>query len=289
MERAAQQIEDGEPAEGSQDDALDRLDDAQQQLQKSEEQAEERLQRERLAKLAEALKGLKERQETLGTEGERVFNEVAGKKRWERALRASAKQLAGAERDLAGETKALAEKRFKDLKVFGRMAQDAADAMSEAADEAARVVDQGDDGADSLDADRRSVRSPQERALRRFNQILEALKDDPADRSPPRKQQPAPGGDSGSEGSGGQGDGVPPLAQLKLLRAMQTEVNERTETFAKGHPDLTKLAEPDQAELEAIRTAQAAVGELLDELNAPPPDPGVGPAIPPEPKGKEKP
>jgi len=82
---------------------------------------------------------------------------------------------------------------------------------------------------------------------------------------------------------------VPPLAQLKLLRALQAEVNERTEAFAKAHPDPTKLTEPEQAELEAVRGLQKSVAELLDELTPAAPDPAAGPAIPPEAKKGEKP
>ena len=77
------------------------------------------------------------------------------------------------------------------------------------------------------------------------------------------------------------GDGIPPLAQLKLLRALQEEVNERTEAFAKAHPDPSKLTPEQQTELDAVRSAQAELAALLEELA--PPEP------PAEPPAKEKP
>ena len=48
------------------------------------------------------------------------------------------------------------------------------------------------------------------------------------------------------------GDGVPPLAQLKVLRAEQLEVNEQTKEFAKNHPNLNNLNEAQQRELTAL-------------------------------------
>ena len=66
------------------------------------------------------------------------------------------------------------------------------------------------------------------------------------------------------------------MAQLKLLRSMQKEVNERTEAFKKAHPDLTKLGPKDKAELQEIRREQKEVADLLEQLSRPPdeePDP----------------
>ena len=72
-------------------------------------------------------------------------------------------------------------------------------------------------------------------------------------------------------GAAGAGNGseIPPLAQLKLLRQMQAEVNKRTEDFRKAHPDPTKLDDKGTAELQDIRKSQQEVSELLDELIEP--------------------
>ena len=80
----------------------------------------------------------------------------------------------------------------------------------------------------------------------------------------------AGGGGGGSEGGGGaEGDGLPPLGQLKLLRAMQMEVNERTDAFSKKNPDLGKLDDKQKSELQIIRRDQKEVADLLDELMRP--------------------
>ena len=62
---------------------------------------------------------------------------------------------------------------------------------------------------------------------------------------------------------------MPPLAQLKLLRAMQQEVNTRTEAFRKAHHDASKLGPKEKAELDDIRREQKEVGDLLKLLTQP--------------------
>ena len=77
------------------------------------------------------------------------------------------------------------------------------------------------------------------------------------------------GGGGGGGGGGGEdrGDnGLPPLAQLKLLRAMQDDVNKRTAAFTKTHPDLDKLTEKEKTELAGIRADQHEIEGLLEEL-----------------------
>ncbi len=71
------------------------------------------------------------------------------------------------------------------------------------------------------------------------------------------------------------GDGIPPLAQLKLLRDLQKDINQRTETFKKQHPDPKNLEEKDKAELQSIRGDQQDVAELIDELSRPAGEPGA--------------
>ena len=114
---------------------------------------------------------------------------------------------------------------------------------------AVEQVRNGPMDSDSWEADRRTVQAPQRLALTRLTQLLDVLKEDEKDDQAGGKQQPGqprPGG-----GAGG-GDGLPALAQLKLLRALQAEVNERTAAFAGAHPDLSKLTPAEQVELDAM-------------------------------------
>jgi hypothetical protein len=59
---------------------------------------------------------------------------------------------------------------------------------------------------------------------------------------------------------------LPPLAQLKALRALQSDLAERTAAFDKAHPDRTKLTPEEIADLEAIRKTQIDIAELVQEL-----------------------
>ncbi len=79
--------------------------------------------------------------------------------------------------------------------------------------------------------------------------------------------RPASGKDSEEGGGRELGDNIPPLAQLKLLRAMQAEVNERTKDFAKKHPDTSKLTEAQKKELQTIQREQREVAELVEEYS----------------------
>ncbi|HSQ58668.1 MAG TPA: hypothetical protein VLM40_23305, partial [Gemmata sp.] len=59
---------------------------------------------------------------------------------------------------------------------------------------------------------------------------------------------------------------VPPMAQLKVLRSLQAELNQRTVEFAKLHPDPGKLSEEERDELKELETAQREVADLFEEI-----------------------
>ncbi len=59
------------------------------------------------------------------------------------------------------------------------------------------------------------------------------------------------------------------MAQLKLLRSIQADVNKRTDEFARQHPDPEKLTEKEKLELQAIHAEQREVGDLVDQLTTP--------------------
>jgi hypothetical protein len=104
-------------------------------------------------------------------------------------------------------------------------------------------------------------------ALRRLEQLADALKpDDPKEgpkggepKPPENPPQPNPEG-------GGNQDVVPPLAQLKVLRALQAELNGRTAQFAKDHPDPEKLTDEEKAELRELEQSQREIAELFEKI-----------------------
>ncbi len=274
MEQAARNLERGEPAEEQQGEALDRLDDGLDDLERSREANEDELAREQLARVADTLKRFKERQDNLVKEAERVRKEVLERKGWTRGMLASLGRLAESQHGLGQESRGLAERELASAPVFARLMRRASDAMQAAADamtEHQQKMKTAREGETSFSdaADRE-----QKTAQRRLQQLLDALKMEPgaAMRPPNANPQRPPEGQGGNGGGGGRqmGDNIPPLAQLKLLRALQAEVNERTVAFAKKHPDEAKLTQEQKKELEAIRREQREVAELVEEYTRQP-------------------
>src|SRR5262249_24912801 len=120
---------------------------------------------------------------------------------------------------LAGEVRALVEKKFENIAVFGRMLRQSSDAM----DLAAKRIDSRLDAAETGPFDQEledladtGIQSQQKLAVKRLDQLLEAPKPDnpnPAHATPPAGGCPPPGLPPATD--------PPPLAQLKAPRALQ--------------------------------------------------------------------
>jgi hypothetical protein len=286
MQRAGRQMDKGENSDEQQRELLDRLNEARRRLQETRAEAEEELAREKLAKLADQIKGLRQRQESLLAESARIQRELLQHKQWVRPLQASQRALSDAERGLGEETERLAKEKLEGAKVFAHLLTKAAEAMQRAStqmlerlekarqrlDSAPAAEDPGLDLPAEQTADSQ-VQELQRAALRRIDRLLDALKPDveralsaPADRGK--------GGGPGQRGGGGGNpsadrDPLPPLGQLKALRALQQEVNERTKAFAKQHPDSKKLNKNDREELQALGQEQVEIADLFQQLTAP--------------------
>jgi hypothetical protein len=144
-------------------------------------------------------------------------------------------------------------------KRFGERKADALDAVGQAFDE--QVEQAGDDRS----------RRPLRTALRRIDHVLNSLKEDPKPMGGDPENKGAGGGDmppggGDGEGQAGQQGGVPQLAQLKALRAIQAELNERTRDFAKQHADLSKLSDADREELNELEQSQREVADLFEKI-----------------------
>ena len=102
-----------------------------------------------------------------------------------------------------------------------------------------------------------------ELALNRLDQLADSLKPDDPKKQPEKKngnpppKQPQNPPKANPDGEGGERDVVPPLAQLKVLRSLQAELNERTTQFANDHPDRDKLTDEEKTELKEPRTDPA--------------------------------
>jgi hypothetical protein len=271
MERAREQLESGEAQPEKMDDVLDRLDDAQRELDQARQQNQEELEREQAAKFAEELKALRDREQRLTDESVRIHGVVKKAGKWERPLRTSLNDLREQQQALAGEVRAIIEKKFANAAVFGRMLRQAAEAMQLAAkrmDAQLETAEIGPFDQELEDIANAGIESQQKLALKRLDQLLEALKPDKQDAAPPMGGGMPPG--MPMPMGGRPGDQLPPLAQLKALRSLQADIAERTAAFDQARPDRTKLNDDEIAELELLQKMQLDVAELIKDLTQQP-------------------
>jgi hypothetical protein len=266
MRQAAKQMEQGKAPEVEQQDALDRLNDAKKDLEQQQKEADDQLSREKKEELAEQFKSFRDRQAAAVAEADRLTAAAAKAKRWDRPLLASLTDLEESQERLSAELTAFVEKNLGELPVFQRMATQAAEAMTKAA---ARLADRKDDAltADGFDPDAEKVAHgrvarPLALALKRLDQILDAVKPD----------EKKPGGDAPAGGDGGGGDGgpkqggIPAIAQLKALRALQADLVDRTAAFHAENPDPEKYTDDQKDELKDLEQGQREVAELFEKL-----------------------
>ena len=261
MDQAAERLEKGQKPE-DEDAGLDRLADAKNEVDQAKQDTEDELSREQQARIADEVQRLKERQEGLNQEATRIRDELAKEPERSRSLRLSLGGLSDAQKGLGDETEALAHKELAGTPVFLRLMLRASESMTDAADR----LDKGRK-AEPAGVEDGAVRAQAE-ALRRLDLVVGALKSDDA--------ALGSGGGGGGGDAGGQDDSVPPLAQLKVLRTMQKEVNDRTAAFQKDHADPAKFGDKEKGELQDIRKEQQDVIDLLEEFRHPSAPDGEG-------------
>jgi len=269
MDGAGQQMNGGQEGENEQEETLERLHEAQRELQRARKEVEEELGREQIIRLADLIRPLKERQEALSAETMRSQENVRLQGTWNRGLRSDFLRKGEAQHGLGAETEEVAEKRLSKAPVFARLMRRASQAMTAAGQRMKTVAKEQVDPRDLPDAE---TQRWQQLAQRRLTQVVDALKETAEKMEQARGRTPDESGDEdggNAARAASSNDGIPPLAQLKLLRDLQKDINERTEAFRKQHPDLKKLPEKDQAVLESIRRDQQDVAELIDEMNRP--------------------
>lgn len=278
MESARDQLEAGSTGLREQNDAVARLDSARDRLDTATARPAEQLSDEQRRKTAALIAALVERQKAAVAEAGRIHKLVENRKAWERPLLQSYKGLEDVERELSLELRALAEKQFEPLPVLARLLTESARAAELAADKMQVRRE------DALDADPaaayspelesandRKVNRPMALALRRLEQLLDALKpDEPKKHTPDGGGAKGPGNAQGPKTTqpmqSGAGDLVPPLAQLKVLRALQAELNVLTAEFAKNFPDPDKLTDEQRDELKELEQAQRDIAALFEKM-----------------------
>ncbi len=274
LDRAAQALEDAadkmqrgqqEEAEELAREADERIKDAQKRI----EEFEEELAREQLAKIGDRLKGLKERQDAAIERTQELHKKVLERKEWTPGLQQTLDADKMTQDGLAQEARSLQEK-IKEAKVFEHVMDKAAKAMDKAADAMAERKDQAAKrkqwkDEDIKDEERRhaDIVKLQTQATQRLQRLLDALKEEPQAAQAPKDQQPMEGGDDQQPRMRPPGDGIPPIAELKALKAEQLDVNEQTKEFALRHPNVDNLNEGERRELSELEAEQRRLREIF--------------------------
>ena len=244
----------GEQAEAEMEEALDNLRQAQRELAQNRRDAEEQLAMEQIAKMADQLKAIAERQEKMvgQTSGyEEARNQTAGKK-LTIAQRTGVRDLGRIQGGLRDETGELLERIGEGAPVFSLTLKRASASMTDAADRLQALKTDGP----TLTAERS--------ASRRFKQLLDSLK--------PDKMKKADGGDDQQQGGGGGGaggDGIPPAAQIKMLKMLQQEINERTDAFDELVRRKKKLMPEQERERTMLKEDQGTLADLVRDMTRP--------------------
>ncbi len=108
------------------------------------------------------------------------------------------------------------------------------------------------------------TRRAQRSASRRYEQLLETLKVD-------KKDGPA-GGGGGGGGAGKPGrrsDGIPDVAQVKMLKLLQEELNTRTEELDEIKGRHKTLTDQQEAEISRLQDEQGTIADLARDLTRP--------------------
>ena len=236
----------GDQAEQAQRD----LEEAQQQLAERRRQAEEDLAREQMAQLEDSLKSLHERQEKMIGETDRVEKLRSAEGRLSRAQVSTVHELARQQKALERETSALQEK-LALAEVIALALDGAMKQMNRAAN---LLESERTDGA---------AQSAEEAARARLAQLKAAF-----------ENQQKPGGQAGGSRAGGgqegesRRDGNQVLAQMKLLKLLQEDINTRYRDAAEQEPS-NRVA---QRDLEEMAAEQGKLAELALKLSEPPKD-----------------
>ncbi len=275
MQASRADLKEGATGIRPQNEAVERLDRARDRLDATVATVPQKLSDEKRRKVADRIKALLERQQAAIVETNRIHELVAKGKGWQRELEASYFDVADVrETKLAEELQAFA-KDFDSLPVLARVVAEAQSGMNAAAERITERLKEIDPtlafDAELETANDRRVRRPMDLAARRLEQLLEALNQkEPKPKSPSPTQQPPNEPKTPPPNAGNtpvDRDLVPPLAQLKVLRALQSELNQRTAEFAKLVLDPENLTEDERTELKEIEDAQREIATLFESLS----------------------
>jgi hypothetical protein len=229
--------------------AQDLLEETKRQLEQQIKQAEQDLLREQLARLEQHIEGLIARQKNVVAETDRL-EEFRRKQngKFTDPQQATLHGIAGEERLLADESGQLATT-VQAAAAFVLGLQGAQTQL----DAAAQRLEAGETGA--------ATKDHEEDALRRLTQLREALKpEETGAQPPPEDQQQPPGPEAGAPPA------IQNLAELKLLKLMQEEIQRQTAELEKVRSQTGQLDAQQTQRLEALAGEQGKLADMVMDL-----------------------
>lgn len=254
MREAENQLADGDEAAAGQrqQEAIEDLEQAQRELARELREAREQLAREQLAKAADELAALVPRQQSIIDETLRLdeLHGAAGK--WSRAQLVSLQNVSKTQEALSEDAARIVEK-LSAAEVFALALKGARGHMERALE----MLNRRETGAET--------RRIEEAARKRIIDLVEALRpEEPvAGDAPPPDQ---PGGGGGGERP--PQEGIPTLAQVKMLIALQKELAARTVEIERVRGKDGRLPVAAGEELDAIAREQGELADLARNLSA---------------------
>ena len=257
MQQARKAIQEGDvqTASGQAEGAKKDLDDALQQVTQRRLQAEMKLASEQVSRLQETLQSVRKRQATVLDETLQLDQFVTQEGQLNRTQAANLQAVARDQKTLQTDTNSLIEQ-LVGAEVFNLALSGVSNEMARAA----QLLAGRQTGPPTQQAERG--------AIRRLDQMLEALQPEE-----PLEEPEDPGdSESQSEGAGApEGQGSPPggtqtLAELKLLKLMQEEVNARTKELAETHGPPETLTDETRREYLDLSRQQGRLADLLLNL-----------------------
>ncbi len=226
------------------------LADAQRELAARRQQAESDLAQEQLARMEDAVASMHERQQKLIGETVHYQLREAERDHLTRAEAASVRELARNQLSLRDEMQELA-KTLAGAEVFQFVLELGGGDMTRAAER----LDRRDVGDETLRAENG--------ALDRIAQLQDALRPDSA--SPKEESQDEGGGEG--QGEGQQQPQKPrSVAELKLLKAIQEQINNRTSALADARRESASVTSDQELEYQALSREQGRLADLVTNM-----------------------
>jgi hypothetical protein len=249
------------------------LEEAQGQLAVAQAQAEEQLAQEQLARVEQAIAGIIARQKNVIAETQRLDG-LKQMQPLDTAQQTALRNVAAEQRLLADESDQL-RPRLDAAPAFAFALEGIVDRMRNAAG----LLQRGETG----DAAQQSEQA----ALTRLEQLLAALKSDDSaagkDMPPPNEQENPPVAQSPP------GDLAGAMAELKLLKLLQEEINRRTAELEDFRTKNGQLSPTEEEELASLAREQGRLADMVYNLiEATTSRPEDNPEGLPEPMPKDK-